>query len=189
MPKQPPETNLLVASLNVAQAGGDTCVDPMPLSKDPFILGTVISTPFYTGSVDCLNPSEGCWLDFINASTPTITVLFNVPACINRVRIPSPSNVKQFSFRLSDENATSIPLPGATGDQFTLLSSSSGDPLVQINQPPCGRTMVLQLLSTTDAGFPTKVTINASACFRNSSVNSTTVRPLAASSSMFSVVG
>jgi hypothetical protein len=152
-----------------------TCFDQISFSNNPFLYDIIISTSDYTNSVDCLSPTSGCSIDFINVKQPTITLLFTVPACISYLRIPSPSNVQQFSYSMYDEDGIQIQLPGAIDNQGTLLSSSSTDPLVQLNQYSCGYSIILQLLTTSDNGPAMRVTIDTGGCFRNLSAVTTTV--------------
>lgn len=116
-----------------------------------------------------------CSITFVNTKQPTITVLFAAPACPSYLRIPSPSNVQQFSYAIYDETGVQIPLSGASDDQGTLLSSSGDNPLVQLNQSSCGYSITVELMKTKDDRPPMKVTIEAGGCFRNASETAATV--------------
>jgi hypothetical protein len=135
----------------------------------------IISTDAYTNSVDCLSPTSGCSVNFVNTIQPKITLLFTAPVCITYLRIPSPSNVQQFSYSMYDEDGIQIRLPAASDSQGTLLSSSGVNPIVQLNQYSCGYSIILQLLATTDNGPAVRVTIASGGCFRNLSAMTTTV--------------
>lgn len=141
----------------------------MSLSNNPFIYDIVISTSDYTNSADCLSSTNPCSITFINTKQPTITLLFAALACPSYLRIPSPSNVQQFSYAMYDEIGVPIPLSGAIDDQGTLLSSSGDNPLVQLNQFACGYSITVELLKTKNNRPPTKVTIEAGGCFRQPS--------------------
>jgi hypothetical protein len=152
-----------------------TCFDQISFSNNPFLYDILISTSDYTNSVDCLSPTSGCSFNFTNAKQPKITLLFTAPACISYLRIPSPSNVQQFSYAMYDEDGIQIQLPGAIDSQGTLLSSSGVDPILQLNQYICSYSTIVQLLTTSDKGPPVRVTIDTGACFRNLSETTTTV--------------
>jgi hypothetical protein len=151
------------------------CFDQISFSNNPFLYDIFISTSDYSNSVDCLSPTSGCSIDFSNTKQPKITLLFNIPACISYLRIPSPSNVQQFSYSMYDEVGIQIQLPGTIDNQGTLLSSFGVDPMVQLNQYSCGYSIILQLLTTNDNRPATKVTIDTGGCFRNLSISTTTV--------------
>jgi hypothetical protein len=152
-----------------------TCFDQIASSNNPFIYDILISSSDYTNSMDCLFPASGCSINFIKTTQPKITLLFTAPTCLSYLRIPSPSNVQQFSYSMYDENGIQIQLPGAIDNQGTLLSSSGPNPLVQFNQYSCGYSIILQLLTTYGNGPATAVTIDTGGCFRNLSAVTTVV--------------
>jgi len=152
-----------------------TCFDQISFTNNPFLYDMLISTSHYTNTVDCLTPTSGCSINFANVKQPKITLLFTAPACISYLRIPSPSNVQQFSYSTYDENGLQIPLPGAIDNQGTLLSSYGSDPVIQLNQYSCGYSIILQLLTTSNNGPPIKVTIDTGGCFRDMSATTTPV--------------
>jgi len=116
--------------------------------------------------VDCLSPSSGCAVNFLNVKQPKITFLFTAPACISFIRIPSPSNVQQFSYSMYDENGSPIQLPEANDQQGKMLSSFGDNPLVELKQYTCGYSIIIQLLATNDNKSPVRVNVDIGSCFQ-----------------------
>ena len=139
-----------------------SCFDRLSLTSNPFVSDIIISTSCYSNSLDCLSSTNNnCSINFAAPGQPTITFLFNTPACINYIRLPSPSNVQQFSSSLYDDNGVQLQPPG------TLLSNAADNPIVQPDPNICGYTLSVQLLKTRNNEPPTQVTLDLGACFLN----------------------
>ena len=125
---------------------------------------------------------NGCSINFTSPGQPKITFLFNTLSCVNYIRIPTPSNVQQFSYSIYDENGFLLQPPD------TLMSNMGDNPILQPDPNICAHTVNIQLLKTKNNDPPVQVNIDMGICFLNRSAITTASLPSQSPVNLFDTI-